>query len=148
MDQKLEIGGVIGYGYPYLEFLFHHFKVFRRHAILHDATGEVRTHKGKGPGYGYRIRRGPNSCLFFHVTELLFCVYSKHLLPSTFNSFDFWSSMSWIVLANEFAYINVISKWGFCLMGNIRNTQFDRQKRTNPQTSILVDKKIARHSLR
>ena len=38
MDQKLEPGGTIGFGDSYLVFLFRHLKVFRLHAILHDAT--------------------------------------------------------------------------------------------------------------
>ena len=55
MDQKLEIGGTIGYGDSYLEFLFRLFKVFRLHAILLEAAGAVRAHSGKGPGYYYMI---------------------------------------------------------------------------------------------
>ena len=51
MDQKFKFGGTIGYGNSYLEFLFRHFKVFRLHAILHDAAAEVRAQSGKGPGY-------------------------------------------------------------------------------------------------
>ena len=55
MDQKFKFGGTIGYGDPYLEFLFRHFKVFRLHAILHDAPRAVRAHSGRGPGYCYKI---------------------------------------------------------------------------------------------
>ena len=51
MDQKLKIGGTIGYGDSYLEYLFRHFKVCRLHAILHDAAGTVRAYSCKGPGY-------------------------------------------------------------------------------------------------
>ena len=89
MDQKSKFGGTIGYEDSYLQFLFRHFKVFRVHAILHDAAGAVRAHSGKGPGYCYMIRRGPNSCLLGHVTGLLFCLYVKIFLPSIFNSGDF-----------------------------------------------------------
>ena len=64
-------------------------KVFRLHAILHDAAGAVQSHSGKGPGYCYMIGRGPNSCLLGHVTGLLFCLYVKLFLPSIFNSVDF-----------------------------------------------------------
>ena len=67
MDEKFKFCGTIGYGNSYLEFLFRHFKVFRLHAILHDAAGAVPAHSGKGPGYGYMIRREPNSCLLGHV---------------------------------------------------------------------------------
>ena len=89
VDQKLKFGGTIGYGDSYLDFLFRHFKVFRLHAILHDAAGAVRVHSGRGPGYCYMIAQGPNSCLLGHVTGLLFCLYVKIFLPSISNSVDF-----------------------------------------------------------
>ena len=63
MDQKFKFGGTLGYGNPYLEFLLHHFKVFRLHAILLDAAESVRAHSGKDSGYCYMIERGPISCL-------------------------------------------------------------------------------------
>ena len=53
MDRKFKSDGLIGYGNSYLEFLFHHFKVFRLHSILHDAAGAVRAHSGEGHGYWY-----------------------------------------------------------------------------------------------
>ena len=77
MDQKFKFGGTIGYGDSYLEFLSRFFKVFRLHAILHDAVEAVRAHSGNEPGYSYMIRRGPKSCLLGHVTGLLFCLYVK-----------------------------------------------------------------------
>ena len=89
MDQKFKVGGTIGYGDSYFEFLFRHFKVFRLQAILHDAAGAVRTHSGKGPGYCYMIGRGPNSCLLGHVSVLLFCLHVKIFPPSIFISVDF-----------------------------------------------------------
>ena len=89
MDQKLIFGGLIGYGNSFLHSVFRYSKVFRLHAILHDAAGAVRSRSGKGPGYCYLIGRGPNSCLLGHVTELLFCLYVKIFLPSIFNSVDF-----------------------------------------------------------
>ena len=90
MDQIFKFGGTIGYGNSYLELLLRHFKIFRLHAILHDAAGAVRAHAaGKGPGYCYMIGRGPNSCLLGHLTGLLFCLYVKIFLPSFFNSVDF-----------------------------------------------------------
>ena len=89
MDLKFILGGTIGYRVPYLEFLFRHFKVFRLHPILHDATGAVRAHSSKGPGYCYMIGRGPNSCLLGHVTGILFFLYVKLFLPCSFNSVEF-----------------------------------------------------------
>ena len=46
MDQKFKYGGSFCYGDSNLEFLFRQFKVFRLHAILHDAVGAVRAHSG------------------------------------------------------------------------------------------------------
>ena len=89
MDQKFKIGGAIGYGDSYLDSVFRYTKVFRLHAILHDATGAVRLQTGKGPGYCYMIGRGPNCCLLGHVTGLLYCLCVKMFPPSFFNSVDF-----------------------------------------------------------
>ena len=90
MDQKFKFGGgLIGYGNSYLDSVFRYSKVFRLHAILHDAAGAVRAKSGKGPGYCYMIGRGPNSCLLGHVTGLHFCLYVKPFLPSIFKSVDF-----------------------------------------------------------
>ena len=66
MDQKIKIGGLNGYGNSYLDSVFRYSKVFRLHAILHDAAAAVRAHSNKGPGYCYMIGRGPNSCLLGH----------------------------------------------------------------------------------
>ena len=89
MDQKFEIGGLIGYGNSHLNSVFCYSKVFRLHALLHDAAGAVRSHTGKGPRYCCMIERGPNSFLLGHLTELLCCFYVKLFLPSIFNSVDF-----------------------------------------------------------
>ena len=89
MDQKIKFGGLIGYGNSCLDSVFRYSKVFRLHAILHDAAGAVRSQNGKGPGHCYIIGRGPNSCLLGHVTGLLFCLYEKLFLPSIFISVDF-----------------------------------------------------------
>ena len=89
MDQKFKFGGLIGYGNPCLDTVFRYMKVFRLHAILHDAAGAVRSQSGKGPGYCYMTGRGPNSCLLGHVTGPLFCIYVKLFLPSVFNSVGF-----------------------------------------------------------
>ena len=73
MDQENPFGGLIGYGDSHLDIIFRFSKVFRLHALLHDAAGAVYLHNGKGPGYCYLIGRGPNSCLLGHVTGLLYC---------------------------------------------------------------------------
>ena len=92
MDQKIEFGGLIGYGNSCLDSVFrysNYSKVFRLHAILHDAAGAARSHSGEGPVYCYMIGRVPISCLLGHVTGLFFCLYVKLFLPSIFNAVDF-----------------------------------------------------------
>ena len=60
------------------------------------------------------IGRGPNACLLGHVTGLLFCLYVKFFLPSIFNSVDFWSSMTLIVLDMELTEKNIFKElWLF-----------------------------------
>ena len=132
-DQKFKFGGTIGNGDAYLEFSFRHFKVFKLHAILHDAAGAVRAHSGKVPGYCYMIGRGPNSCFFGHITGLRFCLYAKLFLLSIFNSVDFWSSMSCIVLDIELADKNGTKEMGVFDDGKFRDTHFLLQKSTNTQ---------------
>ena len=55
LDQKINFRGLIGYGNSYLDSVFRYSKVFRLHAILHDAARAVRAHSGTGPGYCYMI---------------------------------------------------------------------------------------------
>ena len=92
--------------------VFRHFKVFRLHAILHDAAGAVRAHSGKDPGYCYAIGRGPNSCLLGQVTGLFFRLYVKLVQPSKINTVNLGSSMSCIVLNFDLADKNVIGELG------------------------------------
>ena len=132
MDQKFKFVGTIGYGDSYLEFIFRDFKVFRLHAILHDAAGAVWAHSGKGPGYCYMIGRGPLSCLLGHVTGLFFCFYVKHFLISFFNSIDIWSSMSCIVLDIELTDINAIRELGVFIDGKVQGYSFRPPKKCKP----------------
>ena len=55
MDQKIKFSEPIGYGNSYLDSVVRYSKVFRLHAILHDAGGAVRTHSNKGYRYCYMI---------------------------------------------------------------------------------------------
>ena len=43
-------------------------KIFRLHAILHDAAGSVKYTTYKGPGYCYILPRFPSTCFLGHVT--------------------------------------------------------------------------------
>ena len=113
MDRKFKFGGLIVFGNSYLDSAFRYSKVFRLHAILHDVAGVVRSHTGKGPGYGYMIGRGPTSCLLGQVFGLLFCLYGKLFVPSIFISVDFWSSISLIVLDIQLIQKNINENWDF-----------------------------------
>ena len=132
MDQKFKFGGTTGYVKSYLELLFRHFKIFRLHAILHDAAGAVRAHSGKGLGYCYMIGRGRNSCLLGHVTGLLFCFYVKIFLPSIFNSVDFSNSMSCIVLDIEPTEKIIIKELGLYIDGSVQGFSFCPPKSFKP----------------
>ena len=115
-----------------MEFLFRHSKIFRLHAILDDAAGPVRAHSDKRLGYCYMIGRGTNSCLLGHVTGLLFCLYVKLFLPSIFNSVDFCSSMSLIVLDIELTDENIIKELGLYIVGSLRVISFCPPKTFKP----------------
>ena len=107
-DKKFIFGGTIGYRDSYLVIFFPQLKVFKLHAILHDAAGAVGAHRGKSPGYCYMIGRVPSSSLLRHLTGLLICLYLKLFLPSIFNSVDIWSSISCIVQDIELSDKNFI----------------------------------------
>ena len=85
MEQKFPHGGEIGYGDSYLDSVFRNSKVFRLHAISHDAAGTVRLQTCKGPDYCYMIGRDPIFCLVGHVTGLSFCLYVEIFLHSIFH---------------------------------------------------------------
>ena len=83
------------------------------------------------------IGRGLSSCLLGHVTGLHFCLYVKLFLPSIFNSVDFWSSMSLIVLDFELTEKNIIKELGLFIDGSLQGFSFCPRKtfKTNKQTS-------------
>ena len=78
------------------------------------------------------IGRGPNSCLFGHKTGLFFCLYVKLFLPSIFNSVDFLSSMSCIVLDIEPAAKNVVKELGVFIDGKVQGYSFRPPKNYKP----------------
>ena len=137
MDQKYKFGGLIGYGNSCLDSVFRYSKVFRLHAILHDPAGALRSHSGKGLGYCNMIGQGPNPCLLGDVTGLFFCIYVKLFLPSIFNSVDFWSSMSLIVLDIELTENNIFKELGLFIDGSLQGFSFCPPKtfKPNKQTS-------------
>ena len=58
-------------------------KIFRLHAILHDAAGSVKSTIYKGPGYCYVL-----PCFLCHVTGLFFCLYVKIFASSVYALLD------------------------------------------------------------
>ena len=83
------------------------------------------------------IGRDPNSCLFGHVTGLHFFLYVKVFLPRIFNSVDFWSSMTLIVLDIELTEKNIIKELGRSIDGSLQGFSFCPPKtfKPNKQTS-------------
>ena len=57
MDQKFPFGDLIGYGNSSMDYFFTNSKIFRLHAVLHDAAGFVKSTTYKGPGYCYVLSR-------------------------------------------------------------------------------------------
>ena len=144
---NLRFVGTIGYGDSCLDFLFRHFKIYRLHAKRHDAAAAVGAHSVQSPSYWYLIGRGPSSNLPGHVTGLLFCLYVKLFLPPIFNSVDFWSSMSCIVLDVGLTDISIMKEIGNFLMVKFRDTRFVLQKIQTNKASSLAYKKLPRNCL-
>ena len=132
LDQSFTFGGTNRYGDSYLDSVFRYSKVFRLHAILHDAAGAVPLQTGKGPVYCYLVARGPNCCLLGHVTGPLFCLYVKIFLPSIFNLIDFWISMSLIVLDIELTEKNMNKEIGLSIDGSVQGFSFSPPKTFKP----------------
>ena len=78
-------GGLIGIDDSSLDYCLKFSKVFRLHAVLHDAAGFVKEHSNQGPGYIYFLNfSGLNSCFLGHISGLLFCLYIKFFKPKIF----------------------------------------------------------------
>lgn len=75
-----EFGGLIGPGNSKLDQYFKHFKIFRLHAIFHDAFGFMKSNYDEGPGYVYAMTSKPiftNSMFLGHITGLAYWVFMK-----------------------------------------------------------------------
>lgn len=82
-------GGLIGIDDSSLDTVLKHSKVFRLHAILHDAAGFVKDYNSKGPGYIYAFGSGSlNSCILGHLSGLIFCLYLKLFRSKTFRMLE------------------------------------------------------------
>lgn len=89
VEHDRPFGGVIGIGNSKCDKVFHHFKLFRLHAIFHDAAGYMKETHNKGPGYCYAVPCSTfNSCIMGHVSGLCYCIYLKFFNP-LYNLLDF-----------------------------------------------------------
>ena len=86
MDQNFPFGGVIGRGNSCIRCF--NSKIFRLHAILHDATGSVKSTTHKGPGYCCILPRFPSSCFLGHMIGLLSCLYINVFASTVYVLFD------------------------------------------------------------
>lgn len=92
INQDCPYGGQIGIGNsnPLLEQILSVSKVFRLHAVLHDASGYVRRVYDVGPGYIYALGHSQkiNSCFLGHLSGLAYCVFLKIVYPKIFRSIN------------------------------------------------------------
>ena len=87
-DNDRIYGGIIGMDNSRLDYFLKHFKIFRMHAVLHDAAGYMREVHNTGPGYCYALENFPiNSCVLGHISGLMFCMWQK-LFNSLYKQFD------------------------------------------------------------
>ena len=66
------------------------------------------------------------------MAGLIFRLYVKLFLPSTFNSLHFWSSMSCIVLDIELAEKNVMKDLGVFIDGKVQGHSFGPSEKYKP----------------
>ena len=80
INEDVPFGGIIGIDNSALDKIFKYIKIFRLHAVLHDAAGYMRNTHQLGPGYCYALPHFPfNSCYLGHITGLLYCINVKFL---------------------------------------------------------------------
>ena len=85
INDTCPFGGIIGINNSRLDCIFRRFKIFRLHAILHDACGYMNDIYSVGPGYSYVIPCKFSSCFVGHVSGLAFCTYLKLFKNKTFD---------------------------------------------------------------
>ena len=85
-----EFGGLLGPGNSILGKYFKHFKIFRLHAIFHDAFGFMKSNFDLGPGYVYALSHKPiftNNMLLGHFTGLAYCLLMKIYKTTEYEKF-------------------------------------------------------------
>ena len=91
VNELAEFGGLIGPGNSNFDFFFKFFKVFRLHAIFHDAFGFMKSNYNVGPGYVYAISKKPifaNSMFLGHITGLAYWLVMKFCKSSDYREFS------------------------------------------------------------
>ena len=91
VNQFAEFGGLIGPGESKLDHFFKCSKIFRLHAIFHDAFGFMRSTYNVGPGYVYPLSEKPffaNSKLLGHITGLTYWIVLKLYKNSIYQEFS------------------------------------------------------------
>ena len=91
VNQFAEFGGLIGPGESKLDHFFKCSKIFRLHALFHDAFGFMRSTYNVGPGYVYAISEKPlfaNSMLLGHITGLTYWIVLKLYKNSIYPEFS------------------------------------------------------------
>jgi len=92
INDLVPYGGLIGPGDSRMDIWFKHSKLFRLHAIFHDAFGFMRSNFNVGPGYVYALTEKPifiNSMFLGHVTGLVYWLYLKIFHTKEFNRLKF-----------------------------------------------------------
>ena len=85
-------GGLIGPGKSYMDRCLNYFKLFRMHAVFHDAFGFMKSNFDLGPGYVYAVTEKPlfvNNMLLGHLSGLAYWVYLKLFHGTLYEQFAF-----------------------------------------------------------
>ena len=91
VNQFDKFGGLIGPGENKLHHFFKCLKIFRLHAIFHDAFGFMRSTYNVDPGYLYALSEKPffaNSMLLGHITGLTYWIVLKLDKNSIYQEFS------------------------------------------------------------
>ena len=127
---------VCSYGVSHLGKMFRFSKLFRLHAILHDAACAVHLLNGKGPGHCYKISRGPIWCLLRHVT-LEFSIVLLETVSSLHFHFSRLLVMSLLVSDIDFAEKNVVKEMGVFILGEVIGSSLKPPKMYQPTHHTL-----------
>ena len=80
INEMAEFRGLIGPGNSILDRYFRYFKLFRLHAIFHDAFGFMKSNYNVGAGYVYALSEKSicaNSLFLEHITGLAYSFHMK-----------------------------------------------------------------------